>query len=85
MKMGTLHSRQSLGDMVMLTAAVRDLHYSRQGKFATDARTRGAYAPKYHLYYFLPNCLDLISAEEVIRRIGLYFDGGAVRQLTAKG
>ncbi len=32
---------------------------------------------------FLPRCLDLITAEEVIRRISLYFDGGAVRHLTA--
>lgn len=31
---------------------------------------------------FLPRCLDLISAEEVIRRIELYFDGGAVNYLT---
>ena len=30
---------------------------------------------------FLPRCLDLITAEEVIRRIQLYFDGGAVRFL----
>ena len=33
---------------------------------------------------FLPRCMDLITAEEVIRRISLYFDGGAVRALTAK-
>ncbi|MEO6742194.1 MAG: glycosyltransferase family 9 protein [Chthoniobacteraceae bacterium] len=33
---------------------------------------------------FLPRCLDLITAEEVIRRISLYFDGGAVRHLTAR-
>ena len=31
---------------------------------------------------FLPRCMDMISAEDVIRRIGLYFDGGAVRYLT---
>ena len=33
---------------------------------------------------YLPRCLDLIPAEEVIRRIELYFNGGAVRYLTAK-
>jgi hypothetical protein len=31
----------------------------------------------------LPRCMDLISAEEVIRRIQLYFDGGTARFLTA--
>ena len=30
---------------------------------------------------FLPRCLDLITAEEVVRRIELYFDGGAVPYL----
>ena len=30
----------------------------------------------------LPRCLDLITADEVIRRIALYFDGGSVRYLT---
>lgn len=32
--------------------------------------------------YHLPRCMDMISAEEVIRRIELYFTGGAVRYLT---
>ncbi len=31
---------------------------------------------------FLPRCMDMISAEDAIRRIELYFDGGAVRYLT---
>ena len=31
---------------------------------------------------FLPRCMEMISAEDVIRRIGLYFDGGAIRYLT---
>ena len=31
---------------------------------------------------FLPRCMDLISEEDVIRRIELYFDGGAVDYLT---
>ena len=30
---------------------------------------------------FLPRCLDLITADEAIRRIQLYFDGGTVRFL----
>ncbi len=33
---------------------------------------------------FLPRCLDMISAEEVIRRVELYFAGGAVDFLTAE-
>ncbi len=36
-----LSNRQSPGDIVMLTAAVRDLHRSHPGKFATDVRTSG--------------------------------------------
>ncbi len=30
----------------------------------------------------LPKCMDMISADEVIRRISLYFDGGMARYLT---
>ncbi len=31
----------------------------------------------------LPHCMDMITANEVIRRIKMYFDGGVVRHLTA--
>lgn len=34
-----LHNRQSPGDVVMLTAAVRDLHLHYPGQFLTDVRT----------------------------------------------
>jgi hypothetical protein len=34
-----LRSFQSPGDVVMLTAAVRDLHAAHPGQFATDVRT----------------------------------------------
>jgi hypothetical protein len=34
-----LHNRQSPGDVVMLTAAVRDLHLHYPGRFLTDVRT----------------------------------------------
>jgi hypothetical protein len=30
----------------------------------------------------LPRCMDLISGEEIARRVDLYFQGGAVRYLT---
>lgn len=33
---------------------------------------------------YLPKCLDMISAEEVIRRVELYFAGGAIDYLTAE-
>jgi hypothetical protein len=33
--------------------------------------------------YALPRCMDMISAEEVIRRIEFYFTGGALEFLTA--
>jgi hypothetical protein len=32
----------------------------------------------------LPRCMDMITAEDVIRRIELYFDGGTARYLTAE-
>jgi ADP-heptose:LPS heptosyltransferase len=32
--------------------------------------------------YSLPRCMDLISAEEVVRRISLYFAGGSLSYLT---
>ena len=34
-----LRNSQSPGDIVMLTAAVRDLHACRPGQFLTDVRT----------------------------------------------
>ena len=39
MKKLLLRNRQSPGDIVMLTAAVRDLRRSQPGRFATDVRT----------------------------------------------
>ncbi|MFA5192394.1 MAG: glycosyltransferase family 9 protein [Verrucomicrobiia bacterium] len=38
--------------------------------------------PREQWPQLLPHCMDLISVEEVIRRIKLYFHGGAVRYLT---
>jgi hypothetical protein len=32
----------------------------------------------------LPRCMDMITAEDVIRRIELYFQGGALRYLTPR-
>jgi len=32
----------------------------------------------------LPRCMDMITAEDVIRRIELYFQGGAIRYLTPR-
>ena len=34
-----LRSHQSLGDVLMLTAAIRDLHLAHPGQFQTDVRT----------------------------------------------
>jgi hypothetical protein len=47
-----LSSFQSAGDIVMLTAAVRDLHRSHPGEFLTDVRTPfpqlWSYYPSHH-------------------------------------
>jgi ADP-heptose:LPS heptosyltransferase len=39
MRRPILRNSQSAGDIVMLTAAVRDLHRSYPGEFVTDVRT----------------------------------------------
>ena len=36
----------------------------------------------FHVAHGLPECMDLITAAEVVRRIELYFEGGARRYLT---
>lgn len=56
------------------------LSYMRNAREPVPAHA-AADAPGRHAEDFLPRCLDLLSAEDVIRRIGLYFDGGAVRPL----
>ena len=33
----------------------------------------------------LPRCMDMITAEEVCRRIEMYFAGGAITDLTRAG
>lgn len=48
-----LKSFQSPGDVVMLTAAVRDLHLAHPGKFQTDVRT-SAEALWQHNPYLVP-------------------------------
>ncbi len=58
------------------------LSYVRRPKEPVPAHA-AADAPERNAGDFLPRCLHLITAEEVIRRINLYFDGGAVRHLTA--
>ncbi len=52
---------------------------------ATGIRRRGsewAEDENYNSLRLLPRCMDLITAEEVIRRIELYFNGGTTRYLT---
>ena len=43
-----------------------------------EVRTKGA----TDLSYFLPRCMDMITSEEVARRVELYFTGGALSYLT---
>jgi hypothetical protein len=60
-----------------------DLSYRRGAKDPIPAHAQTD-APGRETEDFLPRCLDLISADDVIRRIGLYFAGGAVAELTAQ-
>lgn len=47
-----------------------------------EARPAGVVKKRKPDSYFLPRCMDMITADEVIRRIELYFTGGAIRYLT---
>ena len=58
------------------------LSYTRGAKEPVPAHA-AADAPGRVAEDFLPRCMDLISAEDVIRRMSVYFDGGAGRHLTA--
>jgi ADP-heptose:LPS heptosyltransferase len=58
----------------------RTLSYERSSCDPVPAYA-GPNAPDRRLGDFLPRCLDLIPAEEVIRRIELYFEGGAISYL----
>ena len=57
------------------------LSYMRSPKAPIPAHA-AADAPARSTEDFLPRCLDMITAEEVIRRISLYFEGSAVSHLT---
>ena len=51
-----------------------------EGKQPTEGNPNDESSPRG--IRFLPRCLDMISAEEVIRRVELYFSGGAIDYLT---
>ena len=55
-----LRNHQSPGDVLMLTAALRDLHLSHPGKFVTDVDT-----PFPQLWQFNPHVTKLNSEEKV--------------------
>jgi hypothetical protein len=59
-----LESNLSLGDIVMLTAAVRDLHLSYPGRFITDVRT-----PFPELWENNPYLTSLDPEERGVKRI----------------
>ncbi|MBM3859454.1 MAG: hypothetical protein FJ395_07370 [Verrucomicrobia bacterium] len=54
---------------------------SAAGGANAPAKNALAY-PREEWPHLLPRCMNMITAEEVIRRIELYFTGGAVRYLT---
>ena len=71
------------GQLCVNVAHLRDpaLSFIRKVREAVPAHA-ATDAPGREVTDFLPRCMDMISAEDVIRRIELYFDGGAVRYLT---
>ena len=47
-----LKSFQSPGDVLMLTAAIRDLHVAAPGQFLTDVRTSARYIVREQPVYY---------------------------------
>ena len=71
------------GQLCVNVAHLRDpaLSFIRKVREAVPAHA-ATDAPGREVTDFLPRCMDMLSAEDVIRRIELYFDGGAVNYLT---
>lgn len=63
-----LRSFQSPGDVVMLTAAVRDLHAANPGQFETDVRT-----PAEALWENNPRVTRLIEGEPGVESIDMHY------------
>jgi ADP-heptose:LPS heptosyltransferase len=63
-----LRSRQSPGDIVMLTAAVRDLHHHYPGFFLTDVRTS---APQ--LWLNNPHITPLDESKRNVRKLEMHY------------
>jgi ADP-heptose:LPS heptosyltransferase len=63
-----LRSFQSPGDILMLTAAVRDLHRAAPGRFQTDVRTS---APA--LWENNPNVTPLAESEKGVRTLEMHY------------
>jgi len=59
-----LHNRQAPGDVVMLTAAVRDLHVAYPGQFQTDVRT-----PFPELWQLNPNITPLDDNDPEVKHV----------------
>ncbi len=59
----------------------RELSFRRKANAALPAHAMPEAANR-QLTDYLPRCMDMIPAAEVIRRIQLYFDGGAARFLS---
>jgi hypothetical protein len=53
----------------------------RSGGLQVPVKNALAY-PREQWPQLLPRCMDMITAEEVIRRIELYFNGGAIKYLS---
>jgi ADP-heptose:LPS heptosyltransferase len=63
-----LRNRQSPGDIVMLTAAVRDLHRTFPGKFVTDVRTTCG-----QLWEHNPHLTTLADDDPEVRQIDCHY------------
>ncbi len=52
----------------------------RKENLCVDVVKKTSLAPSFQGGDFLPRCMDMITADEVIRRIGLYIDGGVLNK-----
>jgi hypothetical protein len=59
-----------------------DVVPASNGAGAPPAAKNALAYPREQWPQLLPRCMDLITAEEVIRRIELYFAGGVIKYLS---
>ncbi len=79
---GEIHDRPEKLCVDVVNLCDPKLSYRRRPDARVPNRNRPGTTPGWRAQDFLPRCFDMIKAEEVIRRIERYFEGGALSYLT---